>query len=271
MTVLNTGGKLKNISSYVQVLLCAAILAFVLKAFVVDAVVIPSPSMERTLLVGDFVLVNKLVHGPPVREGKHAASSEAGFAFLPSVRQIDRGDVVVFKLPSDLQTVPESKEWFVKRCVGRPGDEIAIRSGNLYVNGELLPLFSADAPGDEENFGPLVVPGAGQEIVLTQRNYRQWEKLIRREGHSLEFTPARGIVIDGLPATRYTVGKNYLFVMGDNRDRSFDSRSWGFLPEENVIGTATCIYWSMDRRNHHGGIFDFFSAIRWNRVGTLIR
>jgi signal peptidase I len=281
MSMLSITDKLKSISSYAQILFCALVLAFVLKAFVVDAVVIPSSSMERTLLVGDYVLVNKLVHGASTQGEGHGISSEAGFKFVPSIRQIGRGDVVVFQFPSQERSFETTKELFVKRCVGISGDKIEIRQGNLYINGELAPSASTDASGDDkgeslllgngENFGPLIVPRAGEEILLTQSNYRHWENFIEHEGHSVTFIPNHGVVIDGVPATRYTAERNYLFVMGDNRDHSFDSRSWGFLPEENVVGTATCVYWSMDRTNYLGGISDFFSAIRWNRVGTLKR
>ena len=281
MIVTKSSKSLKSASPYVQVLLCALVLAFVLKAFVVDAVVIPSHSMERTLLVGDFVLVNKLVHGDATRTGKQAVSLEAGFKSLPSIRRLDRGDVLVFQFPARTQNAPAPDRWFVKRCVGLPGDKIEIRDGNLSVNGELVPSAPANPSGDDEEqyvplgegeyFGPIVVPRAGEEIPLAQNNFPRWKKFIEREGHSCEFTPDRGIMIDGAPATRYAVEKNYLFVLGDNRDHSFDSRSWGFLPQENVIGTATCVYWSLDRTNPSGGITDFFSAIRWSRIGTLVR
>lgn len=258
---------LKTLLPYLQVLAFTCLLAFILKNFVVDAVVIPSPSMEQTLLVGDYVLVNKLVHGSP--SGKRAQHGLTEASLFPSIRSIDRGDVVVFQFPSAAATDAHSGAMFVKRCIGRPGDVLEMRSGTLYVNGERLPLSSEVQLSPAENF-EIAVPYAGQTISLSPQNYHQWETFIRREGHFPENTPARGICIDGAPAAHYVVEKNYLFVMGDNRDRSFDSRSWGFLPEENVTGKATWIYWSLDHTNGIDGISGIFQNIRWSRIGTFV-
>jgi signal peptidase I len=258
---------MKRFAPHLQVLALALFLALVLKAFVVDAVVIPSPSMENTLLVGDYVLVNKLVHGMPADGGERSGAAGAGL--LPSIRSIHLGDVVVFRFPE-----PGDAPLFTKRCAGLPGDEVMMRGGRLYVNG--VPVsFSGIVPlpeerGQEGTFGPLRVPRAGEEIQLSDGNYRQWEGLLRREGHTPGYDPQRGVLLDGEPAGRYVVRNNYLFVLGDNRAHSFDSRSWGLLPEENVVGTASMIYWSVDRRRGEGGLGGFFSAIRWSRIGRFV-
>lgn len=97
-------------------------------------------------------------------------------------------------------------------------------------------------------------------IDLTRAHFSQWEELIRREGHVVERSAA-GFLIDGQQARSYTVEQDYLFVLGDNRNHSYDSRYWGFLPEGNVVGKATLVYWSASQ----------VEGIRWGRIGTLVQ
>ena len=254
-------------AGYLPVLLVMLALVFILKAFVVDAVMIPSHSMEGTLLVGDCVLVNKLVNASSVSD---VANAGVASMRLPSIRSIEPGDVVVFKFP-DVNEVgsPHDPVWFVKRCVANAGDKVCVSSGRVIVNG--VGMSDREETNTMDDMETVVVPYAGESIQLTKENIDRWESLIRGEGHSCENTTAAGILIDGSPATAYTVAQNYLFVLGDNRAHSYDSRSWGFLPQSNVIGKATMIYWSMDRAAPVHDIGDFFSSIRWNRIGKFVQ
>ena len=262
---------------YLLVILVATVFAVLLKAFVVDAVVIPSHSMERTLLVGDYVLVNKLVRGLPSSEEHGVLHAEPPLIHPPVTRSIEPGDVVVFDLPSNEGSdLSEKPVWFVKRCIARAGDRVMMMNGIAYINDVEVAsehLFGSASQHNTvlDKFGPVIVPKAGQTIALTEENYGQWESFIRREGHTIRNLPSSGILIDDKQAKSYRVEKNYLFVLGDNREHSLDSRSWGFLPEENVIGKATMIYWSIDQSLPIHSFADFFSRIRWNRIGKLVQ
>ena len=98
-----------------------------------------------------------------------------------------------------------------------------------------------------------------------------WQTFIEREGHHVTLDQDSKVLIDGLPIVQYTVERNYLFMMGDNRDNSLDSRFWGFVPENNVVGKAMFVYWSWDTSIPITSMREKFAAIRWSRIGTLIR
>ncbi|HYD54363.1 MAG TPA: signal peptidase I, partial [Gemmatimonadaceae bacterium] len=211
----------------------------VIRTFFVEAFKIPSGSMERTLLVGDFLLVNKLVYG---------AELPFTTARLPRLRAPQRGDVVVFEWPED-----PSKN-FVKRLVGLPGDTLAMRDGMLVRNSEALPerYVSHSEPG---------VDPAGEEFRW-QRDY-----VVRTAdaaaGAAAAYHPSRNnwgplVVPEG----------NY-FVLGDNRDNSLDSRYWGFVPDSLVKGRPFVIYYSFspDTSEH----LAWLTQIRWTRLGERVR
>ena len=185
---------------WVKSIIIALILALATRATVVQAFRIPTSSMEETLLVGDFLLVNKFIYG-----------SKVPFTDirLPKLREPKIGDIIVFKHPT------EGKD-FIKRCIGLPGDKVEVRNDVVFVNDEPL-----DEPykilhgygGSMANFGPVTVP----------------------EGH--------------------------LFMMGDNRHNSYDSRSWGPLDQAYVKGKAMVIYFSWNKETHFP---------RWTRFGRII-
>ena len=234
------------------VVLVAVGSALVLKALVIDAIVVPSRSMEQTLLAGDFVLVNKLIYG--ARVGHSSAVASFPSFYVPGLRSVERGDVIVFQLPSVSERV-----YYVKRCVGLPGDEVSIENGAIMVNG--IQSESKRRTNTSASFGPVHVPRSGDVLTLEPGESAMWESLLRLEGHRLTEDESQGVQIDGAPTSTYTVKNDYLFVLGDNLAHSDDSRSWGFLPEENVIGEAMIVYWSNDDQ---GGI-------RWDRIGTRVR
>ncbi|HEX9022397.1 MAG TPA: signal peptidase I [Geobacteraceae bacterium] len=197
-----------RLKEYAETLAWALFLAFLIRTFVVQAFVIPSGSMENTLLIGDRLLVNKFIYGIKVPFTDRR---------ILKLRAPERGDVIVFEFPPD-----RSKD-FIKRVVGVPGDVVMIRNKQVHVNGipyhdphelhkdaEVLP--AARSPRD--NFGPVRVP-AGD-----------------------------------------------FFVMGDNRDRSYDSRFWGFVTYPEIVGRAFIIYWSWDK--------DFW-RVRWREIGRVIK
>ncbi|WP_169755341.1 signal peptidase I [Dissulfurirhabdus thermomarina] len=173
---------------YAQAILIALVLALFIRTFVIQAFQIPSGSMERTLLVGDHILVNKFAYG--VRNPFTRAT------WIPG-HPPQRGDVIVFVYPLD-----RDKD-YIKRVIGVPGDRVQVINKRVYVNGAPFP----DPPGVQYDEGPVLAP--------------------RRDN----FGPV-------------VVPEGHLFVMGDNRDHSADSRFWGFVPIRDVLGKAVLIYWS---------------------------
>jgi signal peptidase I len=207
---------------YSEALIIALGLAMVIRTFLIQAYKIPSGSMEPTLLIGDHILVNKLIYGLRVPDsifGLHPPGLPYGH-YLFRIEAVHRGDVVVFVFP------PDPTKDFIKRVIGVAGDTVEVRGGILYLNGQKVPdphahyevpLAEHVTPSPRDTFGPLKVPD----------------------------------------------GK--LFMMGDNRDRSYDSRWWGLVDQDQAEGRALIIYWSWD--SDAPGLF----GVRWNRFGSLVR
>ncbi|TAK51967.1 MAG: signal peptidase I, partial [Bacteroidetes bacterium] len=209
----------------------------------------------------------------------------------PSFWKPEKGDVIVFIFPGYRDEVQSAEfTYYLKRCVATGGDTLEVRNRVVYVNGVQSPfpknmkfnssivkpkgiadehIFPPGAPFNEDNYGPIVIPKKGMVIPLTASHYNQWKMFIKREQHNIE-VKGGAIMIDGKSATSYTVERNYVFGMGDNRDNSLDSRFWGFIPEEDVVGTPLIVYWSWDPDLALFNIFDKISTVRWDRVGTLV-
>jgi signal peptidase I len=219
---------------YLESVVVAVILALFIRTFVVQAFKIPTGSMEPNLLIGDHLLVNKVIYSPST-----LALEDRVLAKKP----VQRGHVVVFKFPED------PTRDFIKRVIGLPGETVEIRDKTVFINGQALvepyahflepplhrddPEYGLRSEGVRDNWGPKVVPA----------------------GH--------------------------LFVLGDNRDNSRDSRFWGFLPRDQVKGRALLVYWSYEASReeyHRTGYLDWlrdtlsaFGKTRWSRFFHLIR
>ncbi len=241
-----------------EVVALTVVLALGIKTFVVDAVHVPSSSMDDTILAGDFLLVNKFVYGPCTPHYLPLTGRRLPILRLPAPGSPARGDVIVFYAPDG---VPP--RLYVKRLIGLPGDTVMIRGGVLFVNGraEGLPPGAKPSQRTAPDFGPVAVPAAGETMTLREADAERWEPLVRLEGHVVARSTSGEVLLDGVPARIYTVRENHFFVLGDNRDDSLDSRVWGFVPFESIVGRAMLVYWSVDG---HAGI-------RWTRVGTVIR
>ncbi|MGH7654381.1 MAG: signal peptidase I [Gemmatimonadaceae bacterium] len=214
----------------------AIILFLVVRAFLVEAYRIPSGSMEHTLLVGDFLLVNKLVYGAEIPFTSRR---------LPAVRQPRYRDVVVFKFPED----PTKN--YVKRLVGLPGDTLAMRGGMLVRNGK---------PQDERSF---VTHIAGNLDQGGDEFDWQREFLVTHNTLAVAYHPSRdnwGPLV--VPAKHY-------FMLGDNRDDSEDSRYWGFVADSLVLGSPIVVYYSYA---HDSTVsLDWLTRVRWSRLGEVVR
>jgi signal peptidase I len=192
-------------------LLRTIVIALFLLAFVLQPYLIPSESMEHTLLVGDFVLMNKQIFAPPGRLGR----------WLLPYRDIERGDIIVFHHP-------QPHPYLIKRVVGLPGDRLHIEGGRVVVNGMVLnepyAAFEPAAPSPSpDDFPADVYPGP--------KVSSDWWRQIRSLTQAGELT---------VPPGEY-------FVLGDNRNYSDDSRFWGFVPRQAIVARPLVIYFSLSR------------------------
>jgi signal peptidase I len=202
----------EKIWEYVKAIGTALILALIIRSFAVQAFKIPSGSMIPTLLVGDHLLVNKMVYGTPV----DIPFTNVTLFHMPGLRHPQRGEIIVFKYPED------PTRDFIKRTVAVEGDTIQMIDKKVYVNGKPV----------EEPF----TQHTDTSLHMGQLEPRD------------NFGP-------------YLVPKNKLFMMGDNRDQSYDSRFWGYVDIKQVRGKAMIIYWSWDSMK---------TFPRFDRIGKLI-
>lgn len=279
------------VREFVEALLFAAIAALFLKTFIVEAYRIPTGSMETTLKVGDFLLVNKFLYNVKTPTAIPFSDVRLPSISFGGMRDPKQGDIIVFEYPGDRDEVHHDEVVnYIKRCVGTPGDTVEVRNKSLYVNGKeffrppgmqfLQPfpvpkdridpgIFPAGAPWNKDNYGPLRIPKKGDVVKLEAANIHQWRVFIIREGHKVEMQGG-AVMIDGKIATSYTVQRNYYFMMGDNRDDSLDSRFWGFVPEDNIVGQAMIVYWSWDPSIPFANLGKLLSTTRWNRIFQII-
>ncbi|CUS92717.1 signal peptidase I [Candidatus Kryptonium thompsonii] len=281
-------------SGWLRPLFIALIAALFVKLFLFEAFRIPSGSMEDTLLPGDFIIVSKI--GFPVKTPSihipFAGIKISQFKILPLLSTLKRGDVIVFKFPGERDEIEASEKVnYVKRLIGLPGDVVQIKDKVVYINGSKFPepptvkvnyefitprglpnpyIFPENSDFNEDNYGPIVVPFKGMEVELTEKNLKQWEIMIKREGHEVELNDGK-VLIDGVEAKKYVFENDYIFVMGDNRNNSLDSRYWGFVPVDNIIGKAILIYWSWNSNIPTSNLPEKIKSIRWERIGKRIR
>ena len=354
--------KKSEIKSWFDAIIFAVIAATILRTFLIEAYTIPTSSMEKSMLIGDFLFVSKVAYGPrvpmtpvafplvhhtmPIVGGKsYSESIKIPYHRMKGLGSIERNDCVVFNWPDEKLGRPvDKKENYVKRCVGIPGDVIELQNADLIVNGEPQEEFdgmkkqwhynvstqgtglnpnilykkyditeggygrnkneynltltdnSRDAiktfpnvtkverrvekkgiytdyifPHDEnykwnvDNFGPITIPAAGSTIDISTENLSIYQDIIERyEGNKLEIIENEIYINDKL-ATTYTFAMNYYWMMGDNRHNSADSRFWGFVPENHIVGKALFVWMSWDK-NAKG-----LKKVRWNRLFRSVK
>jgi signal peptidase I len=263
----------------------------VLNNFVIASFLVPTGSMENEVMTGDLLFVNKFIYGGTSPRNIPFTNVRLPWFRVPGFRDVERGDVIVFVFPGYRDEVaPEDFTFYLKRCVALPGDTLRVVNRVLYVNGAAATLprnmkfsyrpsygpvvddriFPKAMQWNEENYGPIVIPKKGMVIHLSRETIQAWDTFIRREGHTVSVDQSR-IVIDGKDATEYTVQRDYLFGMGDHRDNSLDSRYWGFIPKENLVGTPLIVYWSWDTEIPIYNIFAKLGSVRLGRIGTVIK
>ncbi len=229
-----------------EAILIALIAAMLLRAFVVQAFRIPTGSMKDTLLVGDFLLVNKFVYGVRTPDRIPIIDANIPFFRLPAFKAPRNGDVVVFKYPKD----PSLD--YIKRCIAVPGQTVEIRDGEVFIDGEpegkkvdLGKRFDAE-DGRYFRYTHITTPH-GKEYTI--RHYVE-----DFDNRNNDFGPT-------------VVPEGHYFMMGDNRDNSSDSRVWGFVPAENIVGEALIIYFSWSK---NGSLTDLIDSVRWSRIANPI-
>ncbi|MCB0430414.1 MAG: signal peptidase I [Flavobacteriales bacterium] len=343
----------------------AVIAATIIRTFGFEAFTIPSSSMEKTLMVGDFLFVSKVNYGPRVPNTPIAFPfAHHSFPFssirayvdwspipylrLPGYEKIKNNDIVVFNYPMEDFRPVDKRENFIKRCIAIPGDTLFIDNRQVYINSKkaetpphaqftydiatnkqtifndrqlydmgisadeggyvseagdprnynhfIYPLTQEsmnklkELPGVEDikvrckpkgkfesgfppspmypwnvdNYGPLVIPQKGVTISINKENLAIYHRLITvYEGHTVAVS-GNDILIDGKATDKYTFAMNYYFMMGDNRHNSADSRYWGFVPEDHIVGKAVFIWMSLDQHAN------WLHKIRYRRLFTFI-
>ena len=354
--------KKSEVRSWIDAIGFAVIAATLLRTFLIEAYTIPTSSMEKSMLIGDFLFVSKVAYGPrvpmtpiafplvhhtmPIGNGKsYTEAVKLPYHRMKGLGEIKRNDCVVFNWPAETLGRPvDKKENYVKRCVGIPGDKIELIDAQLMVNDApqeepkgmkkqwhynvstkgtglnpnilyekyditeggygrnkneynlTLTNESRDAiqnftnvtsvkrqyekggiyadyifPHDKnfkwnvDNFGPITVPAAGETVSITTENLSIYKDIIERyENNKLEVV-AGEIYINDKVATTYTFAMDYFWMMGDNRHNSADSRFWGFVPENHIVGKALFVWMSWDK-NAKG-----LNKIRWNRLFSSVK
>jgi signal peptidase I len=226
------------------------VIAVFVITFIVQAFQIPSESMEDTLLIGDYLLVDKV----------HFAQGGIWGEILP-YEPIRRGDIIVFRYPVHPQ------QHFVKRVIGVPGDHIRLRHKQVFVNG--VPLREKYVIFHSNAYDPYRDDFPRTDFLNSNVESRWWLQM-------------RSLVHDG----ELVVPPHSYFVLGDNRDESLDSRYWGFVPRENIIGRPLLIYWSVHTPGRVGRLGDslgdrlvyfaytvshLLQEARWHRAFQLVR
>ena len=375
----------KSIAGWVEAIVFAVVVAMLIRTYFVEMYVIPTSSMEKTLLIGDYLGVSKVSYGPKLpntplsfpfvhnvnplnpKQKSYLDWIELPYKRLKGTGKIRRFDVVVFNYPegdtvalaapqnnyyqlirqygrenilkqSEIIFHPvDKRDNYIKRLIGMPGDTIQVKRGTLYVNGieeperekrqylysvttngttipvntikeleiapedisyypnyntyqvyltdenrekikklpnvtsvervifnepdiDIFPHDTANYAWSVDNFGPLWIPRKGATVTLTQETLPLYERIIRNyEGNELEIR-GNDIYINGVKATEYTFNMDYFFMMGDNRHNSLDSRFWGFVPEDHIVGKASFVWFSVDKHKK------FPANIRFGRM-----
>ena len=375
----------KFISGWVDAIVVALVVATILRTFLIEMYVIPSPSMEKTLLVGDYIGVSKVTYGPKVPNTPLAlplvhninpldAESKSyvewikwGYKRLAGFRDVERGDVIVFNYPqgdtvlvsdpqmnyytlkrhygkeyldniSKIMVHPvDKRDNYIKRAVAISGDLFAVKDGDVYIGGkredvvstmlkqysiqfnpgaitrtvmesnsisesditsfnknqmkvfiskdqadnlsklngvqnvvrminndpsiDVFPYDTLNYKFNEDNFGPITIPQKGATVSINANNLSLYHRIITAyEKNTLELKDNGDIYINGLKTHSYTFKMNYFFAMGDNRDNSLDSRFFGFVPEDHIVGSASFIWMSIDNSK------SFPKNIRFSRM-----
>jgi signal peptidase I len=266
---------LKSILEWFLILIFAIVFAVALRVFLLASFLIPTGSMSPTIIPGDFIFVNKMIPGPRIfKSWDFLRNGDFSMKRLKGYRKIRRNEVIVFNYPYSNWNKLELdfNVFYAKRCIAIPGDTFYINNGIYRIKNVLDTL--GYYPGQEQlskmkpeefpphiyncypdtvykwnilNFGPLYIPGENDTVAIDSMNIRLYRKLIEYETQqSVEVKNGQVFVADK-PVTEYVFQQNYYFMAGDYVRDSRDSRYWGLLPEDHIVGKAFIIWKSKNR------------------------
>jgi signal peptidase I len=250
---------------YFESFVVTLIMAIFGMTFILQAVTVPTGSMQNTILVGDYLLVNKFIFAP----------SGNPLPFLPQ-RDIRRGDVIVFKYPGFRDGSDRDQERgivpyqvnYVKRVIGLPGETVEFRDNRVYINGQLLPehrLVSAnpyvETAAKTADAEPRQ-PDETYDVMYSEKSMTAGKRNVSVVTDDMNFA---------VPGKVMQVPEDSYFVMGDNRNNSEDSRYWGFVGRNLVVGRAMFVYWSCDRSASGGSMLGCITNPRLDRIGKMIK
>lgn len=250
---------------YFESFVVTLVMAIFGMTFILQAVTVPTGSMQNTILVGDYLLVNKFVFTPGGYE----------LPFLPQ-REIKRGDIIVFKYPGN-KVHPENDRSrgivpyqinYVKRVIALPGEKVEFRDNQVFINDQLLPehRMYGDAPDNQSELTTSEFEQRGEGENYSVYYSRETMDAVRGGQHLTR----RGYEF-GVAGKPMIVPENSFFVMGDSRDNSEDSRYWGFVPRGLIIGRAMFVYWSCDRGASNGDMLGCITHPRLGRIGHMVK
>jgi len=247
----------KSFRGWWWIFVAIVLLAVALRIFVVSLYQVSSVSMEPVLLSGDVIIVSKTSYGPRLLKlSSYLKNKTVEYCRLKGRRGIREGDIVVFSMPlhnisSEFES-PNAAGCVAKRILCLPGDTVIIDNNMISNDGVTRFLIENQLfPHDSslhwtlEKYGPLYVPAKGDSIELTEKNKHWYAEILQLENPGGKVIDS-AFAANGKNITTYVFKKNYYFVLGDNFYNSFDSRFWGFVPEENIIGEVKGILFSIN-------------------------
>jgi signal peptidase I len=281
----------KSVENVIFLMLALFVSFVILQIFFFSTFKIPSDSMSPALEAGDNVLVCKAIIGPRLFNIFVSLRNEQTKIYrLPGLKKIQRNDVLVFNFPcpNNWETIEmHILKYYVKRCIGLPGDSLSIKNGLFHIEGyqgilgnRLSQIKIQDReekdfeggvfhcfPYDStlcwniKDFGALYIPKAGTSILLDRQNFLLYKKLIEWEQQEHLYYRDTSVYLKNKKIDTYQFQKNYYFMAGDNGENSQDSRYWGLLPEEYIVGKAWIVWKSID---------PYTGKIRWKRLFNLV-
>ncbi len=260
------------------------LIALGLKSTIVASYMVPTGSMENTIMTGDFLIGNKFLFGARTPDWIGIPYTRIGFKVpsfrLPAFTEPKQGDIIIFKFPRDEHLR------YVKRCIAEPGQTVNIKRKKLYVDGQRFELpehgkferaqvippdyaqpgvFST-SPDNIDNYGPLYVPEKGDTLTVGETPRHVLKNILKLSDHEYSVEEDY-ITVDGQRNQQYIVQQDYYFMMGDNRDNSFDSRYWGYVAADQILGKPLFVFMSW---NKNMPFYRITKKIRWNRIGTVV-
>jgi signal peptidase I, bacterial type len=283
---------LRFVYQMVVIILIAIILAVILRLFFIASFKIPTPSMEPAIVSGDFIIVNKMIPGPLIFKNFDFLSdgTRPEFWRLKGVRAVKRNDVLVFNFPyTDWHKMQlDMNVYYVKRCIAIPGDTFYIDNGIYKVknvkdtlgylpnqqgisgmgrerySNEIWNTFPYDGElgWNVKDFGPLYLPKKGETLSLNAEEYKLYRRIIAYETGKTVSLKDNQVLLNDSVIDKYTFLTNYYFMSGDFTFDSRDSRYWGLLPEDHIVGKAAFVWKSKDIHT---------DKWRWNRLFKAVK